>query len=341
MKHKYLALAVLSLFSGIAAAATNVTLYGVAETAYRNQTGDGYSLRQGASGESRLGVKGQEDLGNGTAAFFQLESRYDLDTGANTGTAAGTGFFDEKSIVGLSFANGVHKVYFGKSASPIDRIGNNIGHLATDFGVKSSMGGWRNGAFYDYNANGLAVAAAVTTKGGALPPNSSVAEGTKGSKSSYGLSARYDAANWYLGAGWQADNDNLGATYLDTNGDPTDAIAGSGVKHEWLAVAGYKFNPVFVGASYADAKGYSFDKRRIIQAHIGANITPNDLLFVNFARYKTTDSGDTLEKFTRYGLGYVHSLSKRTSVFAGVARNKDHVADTKFTDWDIGMKHTF
>lgn len=43
----------------------------------------------------------------------------------------GTGFFDEKSVVGLSFANGAHKVYFGKSASPIDRIGNNIGHLHT------------------------------------------------------------------------------------------------------------------------------------------------------------------------------------------------------------------
>ena len=337
MKYKLLSLAVLSAFSGIAAAATNVTLYGVAETAYRNQTGDGYSLRQGASGESRLGVKGQEDLGNGTAAFFQLESRYDLDTGANTGTAAGSGFFDERALVGLSFANGVHKVYFGRAASPIDRLGNNIGHLATDFGVKSSMGGWRNGAYYDYNANGLAVAAAVTTKGGAYaPPVVTSTEGAKGEKSAYGLSARYDAANWYFGAGWQADNDKYGNAATTTlSGDSIK------IKNEWLAVAGYKFNPVFVGASYADAKGYDFKHRRIIQAHLGGNLTPNDLLFVNYARYKTTTTGDTLEKYTRYGLGYVHSLSKRTSVFAGVARNKDHIADESYTDWDVGLKHTF
>ena len=328
MKHKYLSLAVLSLFSGMTMAATSVTLYGTAEIAYRDQTGDNLSLRQDAAGESRLGVKGQEDLGNGTAAFFQLESRYDLDTGASTGTAAGTGFFDEKSIVGLSFANGAHKVYFGKSASPIDRIGNNIGHLANDFGVKSSMGGWRNGAFYDYNANGLAVAAAVTTKGGAFaPPAVTTSEGAEGEKSSYGISARYDAANWYFGAGWQADNDVNGHDF--------------GVKNEWLAVGGVKFNPVFAGASYADAKGYSFDKRRIIQAHIGANLTPNDVLFANFGRYTTKTGGVSKEKTNKYGLGYVHSLSKRTSAFAGVARVKDSLNDTSYTDWDVGVKHTF
>lgn len=328
MKYKLLSLAVLSAFSGIAAAATNVTLYGTAEIAYRDQTGDNLSLRQDAAGESRVGFKGQEDLGNGTAAFFQLESRYNLDTGANTGELNNTGFFDEKAVVGLSFANGMHKVYFGKSASPIDRIGNNIGHLANDFGVKTSMGGWRNGAYYDYNANGLAVAAAVTTKGGAFaPPTVNLTEGVKGEKSAYGLSARYDAANWYFGAGWQADND------INEHD--------SKVKNEWLAVAGYKFNPVFLGASYADAKGYSFGHRRIIQAHIGGNLTPNDLLFVNYGRYNTKTDGANKEKTNKYGLGYVHSLSKRTSVFAGVARVKDTLNDDSYTDWDVGLKHTF
>ena len=43
MKHKYLSLAVLSLFSGMTMAATSVTLYGTAEIAYRDQTGDDYS----------------------------------------------------------------------------------------------------------------------------------------------------------------------------------------------------------------------------------------------------------------------------------------------------------
>ena len=355
MKHKYLSLAVLSLFSGMTMAATSVTLYGTAEIAYRDDTRDNSELRQDAAGESRVGFKGQEDLGNGMAAFFQLESRYNLDTGVNTGTNDNTGFFDEKAFVGLSFANGAHKVYFGKAPSPIDRLGNNVGHLVNDFGVKSSMGGWRNGAFYDYNANGLLVAAAVTTKGGAYSPNTNatldkngnviaLSEGAKDSKSSYGISARYDAANWYLGAGWQADNDR-GAGIADfTAMTPTiDTDTGSGVKHEWLVVGGYKWNPVFLGASYADARGYDDEKRRIIQAHIGGNLTPNDQLFVNYANYRTKDDVSTYEKVQKYGLGYVHSLSKRTSVFAGVARINDGLKDddADYTDYDIGLKHTF
>ena len=346
MKHKYLSLAVLSLFSGMTMAATSVTLYGTAEIAYRDDTKDNSELRQDAAGESRVGFKGQEDLGNGMAAFFQMESRYNLDTGVNTGTNDNTGFFDEKSVVGLSFANGVHKVYFGKSASPIDRIGNNVGHLANDFGVKTSMGGWRNGAFYDYNANGLAIAVAVTTKGGAHSPNTTVLnEGAKDSKSSYGISARYDAANWYAGAGWQADNDK-GAGYntVATLTTPSKFVAtGSGVKNEWLVVGGYKWNPVFFGASYADANMYNDKKRRIIQAHIGGNLTPNDQLFVNYANYRTKTKDVRSEKVQKYGLGYTHSLSKRTSVFAGVARINDGLkdGDADYTDYDIGLKHTF
>lgn len=251
-----------------------------------------------------------------------------MDTGVNTGTAAGTGFFDEKAVVGLSFANGAHKVYFGKSAAPIDRIGNDIGHLVNGQSVYYSMGGWRNGAFYDYSANGLAVNAAVTTKGGAFaPPVVATTEGVAGKKSSYGLSARYDATNWYLGGAWQADND------IDSNG--------TGVKNEWLLTAGAKFNPVTVGASYSKAKFYGDTKGQKIQAHIAGDLTPNDKLFATFGNWNKKTAGVSVEKGHKYGLGYVHSLSKRTSVFAGVARVKDSIADTSSTGWDVGMKHTF
>jgi GBP family porin len=372
MKKSLLALIVLGVFTGAASAASNVTLYGTAEVAYQDASKDGTSLRQAAPGESRVGFKGNEDLGNGVAAFFQMESRFNIDTGANTGTESGTGFFDEKSIVGLSFANGVHKVYFGKSNSPIDRIGNNVGHLANDLAVKSSAGGWRNGAYYDYDMGGLKAGVAITTKGGA-PGNSNTAtftsgaitsstsqtEGQSGTKSSYGLYARYDAANWYAGAAWQADND-------------VNAVGGSlaglmGIKNEWLLVAGYTFNPVTIGASYARAKLYEDvlgtvekgGKRTIWQAHVSAALTPKDTVFVNYNSIKGTgDSGTVYEKQTTWGLGYNHSLSKRTSVFAGVARVDTKIGSSlstdsdgdlilggtgtgKVTKWDVGFKHTF
>lgn len=46
-----------------------------------------------------LGFKGQEDLGNGLKAFFDLQTQFDLDDGATTST---DGFWNRRSVVGLS-----------------------------------------------------------------------------------------------------------------------------------------------------------------------------------------------------------------------------------------------
>jgi general bacterial porin, GBP family len=344
MKKSLLALVVLGSFAGVASAANSVTLYGTAEIAYQKDGGVWQDLkgtnggfRQDAAGESRVGFKGTEDLGNGMAAFFQMEARFNLDTGANTGTVDGTGFFDEKSVVGLSFANGEHSVYFGKAPSPIDRLGNNVGHLHADMGTFQSRGGWRNGAFYDYSKNGLLVAAAVTTKGGVVDNTN---EGATGEKSSYGLSAKYTASNWSFGAGWQADH--------------------AEVKNEWKVVGSYTFNPVTIGATYASSKGgtgYGFDKGRTIQAHIAFDVTSRDNVHLTYFNGKQNGgsftstagtSGYDTWKLTKYALGYKHSLSKRTSVFASVARAKLSYSDAALgstsksgTGWDMGIKHTF
>jgi predicted porin len=64
----------------------SVTLYGIADVGINHVTG----LKQGtvtqlASGVmegSRWGLKGHEDLGGGMRAFFTLESRFEIDTGA-------------------------------------------------------------------------------------------------------------------------------------------------------------------------------------------------------------------------------------------------------------------
>ncbi|TDR32564.1 porin [Hydromonas duriensis] len=362
MKQTLLALAVLGSFAGAASAASSVTLYGKVETAYQNQTKDNLSTTQGAAGESRLGFKGTEDLGNGMSAFFQLEHKINADTGANNGD-----FFEEKSIVGLSFANGAHKIYFGKSNSPIDRIGNNVGHLSTDIAVKSSMGGWRNGAYYDYTSGALSVGAAVTTKGGAAGNSSTtissgtVTEGQSGTKSSYGAYVLYAPTNWSLGAAWQADNDNTGANVPSAyKAQLPDTFNVWGIKNEWLVTGSYTYKPVTFNASYAAAKFYNDAKRKIWQASLVGQLTSNDKLFVNYNNIKTTSLGATMEKQYQYGLGYIHSLSKRTEIFANVAlvNSKAGLSTTvdsdgntiaipdsndpiKYTKWDIGLRHSF
>src|ERR1700740_370853 len=71
-------------------AQSSVTLYGVADVGIRylthsNANNDGrLFMTNGAITNSRFGIKGSEDLGNGLKAIFQLESGIDLQSGAQS-----------------------------------------------------------------------------------------------------------------------------------------------------------------------------------------------------------------------------------------------------------------
>jgi|GEM_PF-265139 predicted porin len=78
--------------AGLAQAQTgsSVTLYGLADVGITSVSGlKAGTVTQVASGimeGSRWGIKGTEDLGGGYKAIFMLESRVELDTGANSST---------------------------------------------------------------------------------------------------------------------------------------------------------------------------------------------------------------------------------------------------------------
>lgn len=82
------AVAVLGAFAGSAFAA-NVTMYGVVDTGLGFTSKDkGYGeeintfdMRSGQNSGARLGLKGEEDLGNGVKVGFVLENGFDTDDG--------------------------------------------------------------------------------------------------------------------------------------------------------------------------------------------------------------------------------------------------------------------
>jgi len=91
MKNNLFALAVLGSVATLAQAQSSVTVYGIIDTAirYTNNvpvTGGGtasqIALGPGALFGSRVGFKGEEDLGGGMAAVFKLENGFDSTTGA-------------------------------------------------------------------------------------------------------------------------------------------------------------------------------------------------------------------------------------------------------------------
>lgn len=99
MKHPIaLALAVLA---GSASAQSNVTLFGVADAAFRHVDTQGVGsnnlLASGAYSSARWGIRGSEDLGGGLSASFWLESFLSQDSG--TISPAG---FQRRSTVSLT-----------------------------------------------------------------------------------------------------------------------------------------------------------------------------------------------------------------------------------------------
>jgi GBP family porin len=356
MKKSLLALAVLGSFASAASAANSVTLYGRVDVGYEkfsNESGNGLlenvnnsGFKQTGNNDTRLGIKGQEDLGNGLAATFQLEGRLNADTGSYD---SGRGMFDRESTVGLK-SNFGH-VRFGRSKSAMERgLGDyNVGErVNTIWDNYSSSTRHSNAMFYDYETNGFNFGFDVSTKGGAQGNTivgtniSGVAttyntEGEKDTKISYGVHAGYKVGGFSLNAAYQRDSVNV-----------VDLGVGSVENSkEWGVGASYNYKPVTVGASYAQLKLGS-EKIRTINAFIAADITANDSVYAKYMQKRTSETaGVPTVRNSMYGVGYSHSLSKRTSVYADVGRYKfDGTLTTTglsetTTGFNVAMRHAF
>ena len=112
MKKTLIAAAVMAA-SGIAFAASNVTLYGVIETGVVVQKAKHHdtnvAMVSGFDSGSRWGIRGVEDLGNGYNVGFVLEEGYDSDTGANTASNSAGKVFGRESQ--LFVQGGFGKLY--------------------------------------------------------------------------------------------------------------------------------------------------------------------------------------------------------------------------------------
>jgi len=104
MKKKLITLAVAStLTAAVAVSApafadtSNVTVYGFANLSYDLTDNGAVSANKVSSSQSRLGLKGSEDLGDGLSAVWQLEQGINID---NSG--AGNGLATRNSFLGLS-----------------------------------------------------------------------------------------------------------------------------------------------------------------------------------------------------------------------------------------------
>ena len=173
MKKSLLALAAMGAFASVAQAQSSVTVYGVLDEGYvggnsRNsngtvaatgaaattttatagttgvlkKTGGGFS--GGNESTSRIGVRGSEDLGGGTSAFFTYEAAIDMDLGSTTSLFSTT----RQAFVGLKkngvgqFALGTQNtvIYDAILATAPTGVNNINGSLVDNISVKGNGG---------------------------------------------------------------------------------------------------------------------------------------------------------------------------------------------------------
>lgn len=339
MKKSLIALAVLAA-SGGAMAQSSVTLYGVADAAvtYVNGLDNWTGLNSGANKTSRLGFRGVEDLGGGLKANFVLEGGINLDTGdGKSGGATDSGFqFKRQSTVGL--AGNFGEVRLGRELTAAFNATARYDVFGSVGLAQSRL--WADGGVVDSNAN----AAAVTTNqriSNAVTYVSPDFSGFKvGLNYGFGEVAGGNTKSGYMGAGLMYDNGPLslglglerlksGANSVATGDVDAWSLGGSYDLGVAKLLAGYRESKVDLAAGENKRLGYYL----AATAPVGPG-----LVRASYNRYENKLNGGK-DKADQFGLGYVYSLSKRTSVYGTYAyiKNKDNGSTFKLSN-DVGVK---
>jgi predicted porin len=125
MNTRYLSLLALAMLAGAAQAQSSVNLYGRVDLNLTRYSG-GVGWRMDQSSTSRFGLRGSEDLGGGTNAYFQLESRINPQNGTNEANR----FWGREAWVGLR--GGFGALRLGRSLAPSQRVASNYDPHGTD-----------------------------------------------------------------------------------------------------------------------------------------------------------------------------------------------------------------
>lgn len=307
-------------FSAGAWAQSSVTVFGFIEAQVGRQTQDSKATKLFDMGGSRLGFKGDEDLGGGLKASFYLEHRLNPDDGTVGGGAT---FWKGGSWVGLS-SNELGAVKLGrwwsqaflKSQYAADPFG--MGTLGEGtygtVGCGPAFRGGCLGAFwvnnsvsYEHSVSGFSFGAQYSVEGvgpvGEHPANVGVS---------------YAAGPLYVGAGYEVSNDGS-----------KDA--------RWASLAAtYDFGVAKLYAGYGSGQDAAKLKRRNVIVGASAPVGAGEVI----VSYNVQDQ-DSVRVEQLLSLGYKYHLSKRTNLFAVVANDSKAPAGTTKSGYALGMFHSF
>lgn len=329
MKKTLVVAAVSASFAVAAHAQSSVTLYGVIDAGltYTSNVGGKSDWQQTSGGvsQSRFGLKGSEDLGNGLKAIFTLESGFNLNNGryGNNGSE-----FNRQSFVGLSSNYGT--VTLGRQydaeqdfLAPLSATGSwggtSFAHIGNLDNLNTNGGNAVNNSIKFTSAN-----YAGFTFGGTYGFSNQA--GAFADNREYSLGAAYQFQGLRVAASYAQLNNPLNNTVGAT--DNTVAVANGNLRARTYGVgASYAFGPAQVGALWTQTRLDNFVAARQslrqdnYEVNAKYNLTPALGLGVAYTFTDQQGSGaasNLSARFHQIGAQADYSLSKRTDVYAQV-----------------------
>jgi predicted porin len=317
--------AALALLAGVSAVASaqsssNVTLFGVMDVGVRYvKNGDQKVKSVSSNGvqTSRLGFRGVEDLGGGLKAGFWLETGLNPDNGTTSDSAR---LWNRRSTVSLSGSFG--ELRLGRDTTPTfngyadyDAFGTNGVGAADKFVNKLGTGVDTN-----VRADNLVSYFTPNNIGGFYGQFSAAApEGTPGKK--------------YFGGrvGFAAGALDVSGSYGQTTVSP---LPGTGEdKYKFGSIgAAYDFKVAKLTGYLSQAK-YADQKVRIANVGVLVPVGPAGTVRASFVDANAsghTPTGASIDNndARQWAVGYLHDLSKRTTLYGTYARvnNKNAAA---------------
>jgi predicted porin len=293
----------------MAQAQSSMTVYGRIDLRAAKDLGSAAKLIGNGSG-SRLGFRGTEDLGGGMSAFFDLQHRVNADTGAVTNTQ----HFWQQSYVGLASPMG--RVWMGRDYTP--------GYIQV-FLMPDPFEHSNTGNLLTINTGGISKIRVdsgvnVQTKVGDVTATVQIAEAsdTIDNFPDRPLSVALVYARPGLKVGYGFENPGP-------------------LNDRWqMLAASYDLAALNLRGSFGQGQTSAKQERKSFSLAATYAIGEHRLL-ATYGRLDNDTAGTTLS--SKLGLGWVYFLSKRTNLYASIAR--DSKLATEASGYDLGIKHNF
>jgi predicted porin len=342
MKKSLIALAVIGAFAAQSAmAADGTTIYGAANVSFdavsNGNTGTSSSANSLSSNASHIGFKGNENLGDGLSAIWQIEENVNFASSGSGTSANGTAtpfasastFTARDTFLGLSSTSmgtviaGIHDTPYKMATRGMDVFADTIGDNRSIMG-NSGKAAFGNVALGDVRLNNVVAyispvmsgftLAAATITGAEIGSASGTTKGD-----AWSLAALYGAGP--INASFAYQEITIGSSGTGTLSAANFGLAANDKVSMWKAGGGYDFGQGLVNLVYE--KNTSSGIAAIDPLDRASwmlsgkyNVSASDAVKAAYTHAGNVGSSATDTSAKQFTLGYDHNLSKHTTVYA-------------------------